>query len=258
MQSELLVEQDGGIVTITINRPERRNALTDSVIGGMRRAIVEAGENDAARVIVITGAGDKAFCAGADLTPGDTPFDTGSSRETLPYADLLRAGKACRLPIVGGVNGACVAGGMGLLGICDVAVAVADARFGLPEVKVGIFPMQVLSVLQDLVHPRALAELCYTGRLIGAEEALALGLVNQVVAAGDFRSAVAEMASSIAEASPVAVRRGKYALRAMRGMSFEQMIAFAETQVGPMAMTEDAREGIAAFNERRKPIWPNR
>lgn len=254
---EIVISRDGGVVTLTINRPERRNALTVAVMGVMRDAIVAAGEDRDARVIVLAAAGDRSFCAGADLTPDDTPFVPQGGELSLPFANLLRAGHASRIPIVGSINGACVAGGMGLLGICDVAVASRTARFGMPEAKIGLFPMQIVAVLRDLVPPRAFAELCYTGRLIDAAEAQELGLVNRIVEPGELADATRGLADEIAASSPMAVRRGKYALRAMAGMSFDQMIAFAEQQMAPMLATADAREGLAAFNEKRRPAWPD-
>lgn len=257
-KSELLLEKQDRIARITINRPDRRNALTNPLMSQLGEMIAELGQDSEIRAILLTSAGDKAFSAGADLTPGDTPFQPDFSKNQLPFANLLRAGKNSAVPIVGRINGTCVAGGMGLLGICDLAIAVDTARFGLPEAKIGIFPMQVVAVLRDLISPRVMADLCYTGRLVDAREALEMGLINKVSTPERFDQDVEAMLDDIRAVSPVAVRRGRYALRTMEAMSFEQMIAFAETQVGPMVLTEDAREGMKAFNERRKAVWPNR
>jgi enoyl-CoA hydratase/carnithine racemase len=172
-----------------------------------------------------------------------------------PFADFLRAGKNSSIPIIGRINGDCMAGGMGLLGVCDIAIAAETARFALPEVKIGLFPMQVVAVLRDMLSPRVLADLSYTGRFVPAAEAAQLGLVNRAVPAADLDQAVEESLADIRRASPAALRRGRYALRAMESMSFDEMIAFAETQVGPMILTEDAREGLDAFNQKRKPNW---
>ena len=169
---DLLVERKDNGVRITINRPQRRNALTDAVLIGMRNAFVEVADDPSIRAVVLTGAGDKAFCAGADLTPGDTPFQPDFARLTLPLGDLARAVHAWRVPIVGRINGMCLAGGMGLFGLCDMAIASEEARFGMPEVKIGIFPMQILTLLRDLIPPRFLNEMCMTGRPIDARTAL--------------------------------------------------------------------------------------
>ncbi|CAM3504102.1 enoyl-CoA hydratase-related protein [Polaromonas hydrogenivorans] len=252
---ELLVDRKGEVVRLTINRPHRRNALTEGVLIALGKAIAEASNDHSVRVIVLTGAGDKAFCAGADLTPGDTPFQPDFSRLTLAMGDLARVVHACRTPIIGRINGLCLAGGMGLFGMCDIAIAVEDARFGMPEVKIGIFPMQILTMLRDLIPPRFLNEMCITGRPINAQTAASIGLLNKVVPAAELDEAVDALAAEIVAVSPMAVRRGKYAMRAVESMSFHEMMAFTETSISAMIQTEDAREGLAAFNERRTPQW---
>ena len=256
--TELLATHDGNVLRLTLNRPARRNALTDIVLLGLADIFVKAGRYTTLRAIVLTGAGDKAFCAGADLTPGDTPFQPDFSRLSLPLGQLARAVHACNVPIIGRINGVCVAGGMGLLGLCDLAIATEDAKFGLPEVKVGIFPMQILTMLRDIIHPRLLNELCMTGRLIDAREAASIGLLNEVVPADGLDAAVDKLLADILAVSPIAVRRGKYAMRAVESMSFHEMMAFTETAISAMIQTEDAREGISAFNERRPPVWTGR
>lgn len=254
---ELIVERADGVLRLTINRPDRRNALTNRLMGRMAEEFAAANKDRTLRLIVLTGAGDKAFCAGADLKDPDTPFQPDFTRYRLPFADLLRVGRACDLPILGVMNGTCMAGGMGLFGLCDIVVAAEHAKFGLPEAKVGLYPMQVLAVLRDLIPRRILAEMCITGEPLTAAQAQACGIVNQVVPAAELAAAADAMVAKIRATSPMAVKRGKYAVRAMEAMDFEQMIAFAETQVTPMAFTGDAKEGRAAFAERRAPQWPN-
>lgn len=254
---DLLAAQDGPVLTLTLNRPEQRNAMSPAIHAGLADWLVKAGGDPSIRVIVVTGAGEKAFCAGADLQTGKS-FQLDHSQPRAPYANLLRIAHSCTVPIVGRINGTCVAGGMGLLGMCDVAIAADHAKFGLPEVKVGVFPMQVLAVLQHLVPRRKLVELCLTGELIGAQEALALGLINHSVPAADLDDAVAAMVAKLLAASPAAVRRGKYAMAAAESMSFDEAIAFLEGQIGMLALTEDAKEGMAAFREKRKPDWPGK
>jgi methylglutaconyl-CoA hydratase len=255
---DLLVNSEAGVLRLTINRPHRRNALTDVVLLGLRDAIASASRDDAVRVIVLTGAGDKAFCAGADLTPGDTPFQPDFARLTLPMGQLARAVHECQVPIVGRINGVCMAGGMGLFGMCDVAIASESARFGMPEVKVGIYPMQILTVLRDLIPRRVLNEMCLTGRPIDALTAERIGIVNRVVPAAELDAAVDALVAEIVAASPIAVRRGKYAMRAVEAMNFHEMMAFTETALSAMIQTEDAKEGLAAFNEKRPPRWTGR
>lgn len=252
MNDTVLTERRGPALWITLNRPERRNAINEDLIAGVSEGLSAAASDPDLRAIVLTGAGDKAFCAGGDLAPGGG-FDFDFSRPRTAYGDLLRLSRDCPLPIVAAVNGHCMAGGMGLLALADMAVAVDTARFGLPEVKLGLFPMQVMSLLARLVPPRVVREWALTGEPFDAHAAREAGLVNHVVEAGQLRARVEEMVNAIAQRSPSALRRGKYALAALDGMTFEQAIAFAEGQLGLMTLTGDAREGLASFNEKREP-----
>jgi enoyl-CoA hydratase/carnithine racemase len=242
--------QDARLV-LTIDRPERRNALNADVIGALREALQRTKSDDTLRAVVLTGAGDEAFCAGADL--GANAFEFDYATPTNAYSDLLRMARTLDVPLIARVNGACMAGGMGLLAMCDLAIAAPHAVFGLPEAKVGVFPMQVLSVLQAQVPQRFLTQLCLTGDPIDAARAREVGLVNEV--APDLDGALERLLSRVLANSPTALRRGLYAMKAMRSMSFEEAIAFGEGQIGLLAMTQDAREGIAAFKDKRKPQW---
>ncbi len=253
----VLHERRGHALWITIDRAERRNAINEHVIAGIRAGIDAAHADPAVRAIVLTGAGDKAFCAGADLKPGRS-FERDHSRPTGDYADLLRQVKRSTLPLVARVNGACMAGGMGLLAMCDMAVAGDHVRFGLPEVKVGIFPMQVLSVLKDRVPAAKLNEWCLTGEPFDAAEALAAGLVNYAAPAAELDAKLQWLLDRVTDKSPTAIRRGKFAMNAVASMNFEQAIAYTESQIATLTMTEDAAEGRAAFNEKRAPNWTGR
>jgi len=139
-----------------------------------------------------------------------------------------------------------------------MAVASAEAKFGLPEVKVGLFPMQVAALMQTILPPRVFAEMCYTGEMVTAEAALAAGLVNYVVPPGELDAKTDWLAARVTDKSPLAIRRGKYALNATAGMSFEQALAHMEAQAGLMPLTEDAKEGMTAFAEKRPPVWKGR
>jgi enoyl-CoA hydratase/carnithine racemase len=257
-RDELRIERDGPVLRLTIDRPHRRNALTDALMLALDDAIAASAADESLRVIVLTGAGDKAFCAGADLTPGDTPFKPKVAQLMTPMGRLARTVHACRIPIVGRINGLCLAGGMGLFGMCDLAIAAEDAKFGMPEVKIGLFPMQILTVLRDLIPPRFLNEMCMTGKPIDARTAHSIGLLNRVVPAAELDRAVDALVADLVAASPIAVRRGKYAMRAVESMSFHERAAFTETALVPMIQTEDAREGLAAFNDKRPPAWVGR
>lgn len=254
----VLVEDRRDIRYVTINRETVRNALNDGVLTELADAVNGVRGQDNLRAVVLTGAGTNAFCAGGDLKPESATFDYDFSIPTTCYANLLRAAHACDLPLIARVNGHCMAGGVGLLAMCDMAIASNEARFGLPEVKIGMFPMQVAALLQHMISPRKFAELCITGEPISAAEALEIGLINYVTPIAELDARVDWLLGRIVDKSPTAIRRGKYALRATRDMTVEQAITFMENQIGTMALTQDSKEGIGAFNERRKPKWTGR
>ena len=257
MSDTVLIDKRGPALWISINRPDRRNALNAEVIAGIARGYGEAHADDTVRAIVLTGGGDKAFCAGADLTGGQAAF-RDLAKPNSDYADLLRLAQNATKPSIARVNGVCMAGGMGLLCMTDMAVAADTAVFGLPEVKVGVFPMQVLSLLQVTVPRRIVNEWCLTGEPFDAAEAKAAGLVNHVVPPAELDAKVDWLIGRLADKSPTAIRRGKYAMRAIAAMSFDEAIAYTEAQIALTAATEDAREGVAAFVEKRRPNWTGR
>ena len=249
---ELGIEQRGPVLWLTIQREERRNAMSHGVIGGMADAIRAAQHQPDIRAIVITGAGPKAFCSGADLQASKV-FTGDYSQPHAHLAQLLRAARASHIPLIARVNGFCLAGGMGLLSMCDMAVAASHATFGLPEVKVGVFPAQVLTVLQHLVPRRVLAEMCITGEPITSAQALAYGLVNHVD--DDVDAKLQWLLERIMDKSPAAIRRGLYTMKSVETMAFEESMAFTESQIALFTLTDDAREGQKAFQEKRKPLW---
>ncbi len=254
-EPELLQRQQDGVLWLTINRPERRNAISPGVLAGLIEALTRANADREVRAIVLTGAGDKAFCAGADLATGQS-FKFDYSEPTQGIANLFRLSRQLNVPLIARVNGACMAGGMGLMAMCDMVVAAPHAIFGLPEVKVGVFPAQVLSVLNGLIGPRALNELCITGEPVTAQEALQLGLINRV--ADDLDAGVQALLDRFLDKSPAAIRRGLYLMKRIGAMSFEESMAFTESQIGLFALTDDAAEGQLAFREKRKPKWSGR
>jgi len=249
---ELLAEPRGPVLWLTIQREERRNAMSHAVLAGLSEAIERAQRQRDVRAIVITGAGTKAFCAGADLQNAQA-FTTDYSEPHGHLAQLLRQAKASTVPLIARVNGACMAGGMGLLSMCDLAVAARHAVFGLPEVKVGVFPAQVLSVLQHLIPRRKLAELCLTGEPLTSTEALEYGLVNYVD--DDVDAKLDWLLARLLDKSPAAIRRGLYTMKKIESMAFEESMSFTESQIALFTLTEDAKEGQAAFQEKRKPQW---
>ncbi|WP_293660254.1 enoyl-CoA hydratase/isomerase family protein [Rhodoferax sp. OV413] len=252
---ELGTELRAGVLWLTIQREERRNAMSHGVLAGMAEAIRAAQQQPDVRAIVITGAGAKAFCAGADLQAAKA-FTDDFSQPHGHLAQLLRAARASHVPLIARVNGHCLAGGMGLLSMCDMAVAASHASFGLPEVKLGLFPAQVLTALQHLIPRRVLSEMCITGEPMTSAQALACGLVNYVD--DDVDAKLQWLLNRILDKSPAAIRRGIYTMKAVQTMAFEESMAFTESQIALLTLTEDAQEGQKAFQEKRKPVWSGR
>jgi enoyl-CoA hydratase/carnithine racemase len=253
--SEIRTERRGRSLWIWIDREERRNAINKRVIQGIERALAESQHDGALRGIVLTGVGRKAFCAGADLSGGTNTFTRGLDEPMTDFGSLARLVRTLGVPLVGRINGDCVAGGMGLMSLCDLVVVADHARFGLPEAKVGVFPMQVLVFLRSMIGARHINELCLTGELIDAVRAREIGLANYVVPFEQLDSRIDALMTKLVEMSPVALRRGKFAIAAMENMAFAEALAFAETLISVTALTADATEGLAAFNERRPPRW---
>jgi len=256
MTESVILQKRGQAFWITINRPEKRNAINGEVVAGIAKGYRDAHDDAEVRVIVLTGAGDKAFCAGADLQATGAAFAMDFARPNVDYADLLRLSQNATKPGIARVGGVCMAGGMGLLCMTDMAVAADHAMFGLPEVKVGVFPMQVMSLLQSIAPRRLVNEWALTGEPFDAKTAQAAGLLNYVVPSAELDARVEWLIGRIVDKSPTAIRRGKYAMRAIAAMSFDQSIAYTESQIALLAMTEDAKEGLKAFGEKRKPVWP--
>jgi len=256
--SDVLTEKRGHVQWIIINREARRNAMNDDVCNSIIAGMNTATADPDIRAVVLTGAGDKAFCAGADLSAGSGSFKYDYSKVGLAFVRLMKVSRDLTLPLIARVNGHAMAGGMGMLGMCDMAIGVDTATFGMPEVKIGIFPMQIMAVLQRLIPSRKLYEMALTGEPITAAEALDIGLLNYVVTAAELDTKLDWLLSRLLNKSPTAIRRGKYAMRVTEQLNFDQAAVFMEAQIGTLALTEDAAEGRAAFIEKRAPVWPGR
>jgi enoyl-CoA hydratase/carnithine racemase len=255
MSDTILTERKAAALWVTINREDRRNAINKEVLAGIEAAFREAAADPTIRAIVLTGAGRKAFCAGADLNAGTGTFTLGLDEPMTDFGKLARFVRDLGIPTIARVNGDCVAGGMGLMSLCDLAIAADHARFGLPEARVGVFPMQVLVYLRRMIGARHVNALCLTGDLITAARAADIGLVNSIVPADELDASIDALVEKLRAMSPVALKRGKYAIAAMEAMAFPEALAFAETLISVTALTADANEGLAAFTEKRKPRW---
>jgi len=258
--SPVRCEARGPVFWITIDRAERRNAINDDVANGIADGLRAAEARAGIRAVVLTGAGDKAFCAGGDLQagPDDSPFESDPARLDNAILDLFRAFEQCGLPTIARVNGHALAGGLGLMCACDLAIAVETATFGVPESGVGLFPMMILPYLLRAMPRRKLLEWCITGARFTAAEALEAELVNRVVPAAELDAELDRLLAVIATRSPTAIRLGKRGLRAIESMTLAQAFEYAGLMLPNMARTEDAREGFRAFREKRTPRFDGR
>jgi len=254
MADELLVERHGKVLWLTLNRPGTHNALNAALVGQLIEAFGKASADDALRAVVLTGAGERSFCSGADLKESAG----GMFRSTdgvNPIAHVMRAIEACEKPVIARINGTVLAGGLGLVAACDLAYAGDHARFALPEVRVGLFPMMVAAKLMTRMAWRRLQEMAYLGDGIPATLAESSGLITRCVPSAELDASLSAVLERLDQGSPAAIAAGKKALREMREMRADDRLAFAERKIADLADTAEAREGRAAFAEKRKPRW---
>lgn len=254
MSEFILVERRDNALWLTLNRPDTHNALNRAMAAQLAKAFQAAAGDDAIRAVVLTAAGDRTFCAGADLK-GDAGGTFATGRAENPLVQVYRAMRACHKPIVGRINGAALGGGLGLVSACDLALAAAHARFGTPEVKVGVFPMMITTYLIRQLPRRRYWEMAFLGEPLSAEEAERYHLINRAVPAAELDRHVVDVLARLEANSPNALRVGKQALDLMQDMSVDQTLAYAELMIERLAGSEEAREGMAAFAEKRKPRW---
>mgnify|MGYP002382346836 CR=1 FL=1 len=274
MADELLVDVRDHIMTVTINRPEARNAMNLAVMAGLARAWMRLRDDPDVWVAILTGAGDKAFCSGGDLksfinqTVGRTE-QIRSGEAKLDFGDVDTTGLPPNpttfavlrdveiwKPIIGAVNGFCTAGGLEMLQGTDIRLASENATFGIFEPKWGLFPGggSTVKLIRQVPFSRAM-ELLITGRLIPADEAFRMGLVSKVVPLADLMTEARKLAEDICSCGPLAVQAIKKSVYYGSRMTMAEHLKFEEKLSSEVFMTEDAKEGLAAFREKRKPDW---
>ena len=255
----LLVSTADGVAHITLNRPEVRNALSRTMMAELEAALTAAEADPAARVIVLAGAGERAFCAGADLKGVGDRGTTLQARESFSgLARILEAITRMRTPVIARVHGYALAGGCGLAVGCDLVVAADDAVFGLPEITVGLLPLMVMApVLRSVGRKRGLL-MILSGQSIPAREALEIGLVSRVVPRGDLERETAALAARLAGFSPSAVALAKEAAYTIQDMEYGKSLRYLRELITLVGLSDDAREGIEAFFAKRPPQWKGR
>jgi enoyl-CoA hydratase len=252
-------ELRGPAAWVTIDREDRRNALNPEMTAGLLDAVARAGSEVQARVVVLTGAGEKAFCAGGDLGG----FQAGASaheqhRLRGQLGDLFLAMQALPKPVIARVNGHALGGGYGLMLAADVAVAVDDAKIGTPEIDVGLWPHIITAVIQRSVPRKIAFEMMLTGRRIEAGEAARWGIVNRAVAPAELDAAVDEYVQTLVAKSPAILALGKQSFYRAQDMAFPEALAFLNSMLTLNLQAEDVAEGVSAFLEKRAPEWKGR
>jgi len=254
MTDEVTYEVRDGVAWLTINRPEARNALNAAVRGGLGEGFVRFAADDDAAVLVLTGAGEKAFCAGGDLKEMSSNALTVPPRDFVPH---LQRTIDVDKPVIAAVNGVAFAGGFLLAQMVDLCVAADHATFAITEAKVGR-GMPWAAPLPWLVGPRIALELLLTGEPITAARAHEIGLVNRVVPGAELHAAAAELAAAIARNAPLTVRAAKRMVYASASLGWHEGLEQADRIFRPVYLSDDAQEGPRAFKERRPPRWTGR
>jgi enoyl-CoA hydratase len=259
MADELLYEVQGGIATVTLNRPDQRNALNGELLAALVEAMKQARDDEAVRAVVLTGAGEKVFCAGADLGgfAADAPLVQKHFASDL-FLEFFRLMPRLGKPSLCAVNGHVLAGGMGLALSCDLLIAKEGARFGTPEINVGAFPYMIMSIIYRNVPRKKVNEMMLLGEQISAEQAVEYGIANKVVPPDQFDDAVREWATKLASKSPVLMRLGHDAMYRQQDMALDDALEYLRSQLSLTFSTEDIQEGVAAFFEKREPEWKGR
>ncbi len=249
----------GRVATITLNRPDQRNPLSGNMLRDLAAAFRWAQGEPEVRVVVLTGAGDRAFCAGADLGSFDAEMtDLERHRTRDLFVELFTIMAQLGKPIVGRINGHALAGGLGLACSCDILVSTDTATFGTPEINVGIWPMMIQAILSRNIPRKVLLEMEMLGDRWTATQMQALGVINRVVPHDQLDAAVNEITERLAAKSPVAMRLGRDSFYRQQDMEFQAALDYLQSQFTLVTLSDDAKEGIKAFLEKRQPDFKGR
>ncbi len=256
---QLLYEVSDGVATLTLNRPEQRNALSPQLLGELVDALRGARDDERVKAVVLTGAGDKVFCAGADLGgfAAEVPLLEKHLANDL-FLDYFRLMPRLGKPSLCAANGHVLAGGLGLALCCDLVIAREGITFGTPEINVGAFPYMIMAIIYRNVPRKRVNEMLLLGERISADQAVDFGLANKVVAADQFDQAVREWAEKLASKSPLLMKLGHDAIYRQQDMALDDALEFLRSQLSLTLSTEDVVEGVSAFFEKREPQWKGR
>ncbi len=256
----LRYDSGAGVATVALDQPETRNALSDQMLDDLLGAFAAARDDDEVRCVVLTSTHEKVFSSGGDLAgfAADVPLIRKHFETTAKFPRLFRAIGELGKPTLCAANGHVLAGALGLALACDLIVARDDARFGTPELNVGVFPFMIMALIYRNVGRKKTNELLLLGDQISAQEAERIGLVNRVVPAAEFDAVVQDWARRLAAKSPVLMRLGKDAMYRQQDMAFADALEYLQSQLTLAFSTEDVQEGVKAFFERRDPVWTGR
>ncbi|HEY8779656.1 MAG TPA: enoyl-CoA hydratase-related protein [Solirubrobacterales bacterium] len=256
---KVLYEVSDGIATVTLNDPEKRNMLSGQMLAELVDGLKAVRDSDDVRAVVLTGAGEKVFCAGADLGGfgADAPLVEKHFASDL-FLEFFRLMPRLGKPSLCALNGHVLAGGMGLALSCDLLIAREGATFSTPEINVGAFPYMIMAIIYRNVPRKKVNEMMLLGERMSATDAVQFGLANKVVPADEFDEAVRDWATKLASKSPVLMRLGHDAMYRQQDMALDEALEFLRSQLSLTFSTEDIQEGVQAFFEKREPKWKGR
>ena len=259
-QDAAVLYQDSGegVVTLALNRPDSRNAIDDAMLDGLLASLARVRSDPAVRCVVLTSTHDTVFSAGGNLKGMAAAETTVTKyRRNAHMPELVQALMTLPVPVLCALGGSVLAGGVGIVLACDLVLAKQGVRLGTPEINVGVFPFMISALMQRNMPRKRMAELIYMGEQITAEDALEMGIVNRVIPAADFDATVQDWAKRLAAKSPLMITLGKRALYEQQDLPQTQALALLQHYLTLAQTTEDMKEGVAAFMEKRAPQWRN-